>query len=138
MREQPSYGNGAGHGRRMTDSEVEVGKSRFFDPEHRRQRRLGAAQTVLAGGAIAGTAIGGRGVLRSTKALRSVTGVTVKHPDKATAASKTKRTREANAALRGITGSRRDLLLLGGGLASGGGAVAVNRHAESRKGRGWS
>jgi hypothetical protein len=126
---QPSFGNGGkGHGRRQKDepAKEKVGKSRFYDPESRRQRRLGAAQAALAGGAVVGTTLGVRGAAKTTKLVRG------KHPN--ILASPKERAALLQRLGGAVSAQPRDLALLGGGTASGGGAVALHRHAESRRG----
>lgn len=125
---QPSFGNGGkGHGRRQKEEKVEkVGKSRFYDPESRRQRRLGMAEAALAGGSAAGLILGVRGAAKTTKLVRG------KHPNIVGSAKEVAELKHRVG--RAVSAKPRELALLGGGAASGGGAVAVRRHAESRRG----
>ena len=106
-----------------------VGKSRFYDPEHRRQRRLGAAEAGLTGGALAGLALGGRGVVRVSRLARKTQGIVGDSKD----------VKALRSALKhGVAARRQDAALAAGGAAAGIGAYAVNRHAESRRGRAWN
>lgn len=103
------------------------GKSRFYDPESRRQRRLGMYEAGLAGGAVAGLGLGGKGIVRTSRLARKMPGVV---------SEKNQDAQALRAALRhGVAARRKDVALAAGGTASGIGAVALNRHAESRRGR---
>lgn len=85
---------------------------RQFDPEGRRQRRLGSYMT---GGAVlsaAGLATGGRGVVRTTRALRGKT--------------------------RRIAARPRDLAALGVGAASAAGTGGLYNYANDPKRRRYS
>lgn len=132
-----SYGqavNGRRHERqvsRLRKERATIGKARFFDPEHRRQRRLGMAEAALAGGGIAGLVLGGRGAARTTKAIRAM----ATRGDKGTFNATVGGTKKGR---RVLAAAPRELALLSGGAAATGGAVGVRQYAESRRGRGWN
>lgn len=138
---QARYGAGAQRGRRqvLTEEElVELGKSRFFDPEHRRQRRLGMAELALGAGGAAGLLLGGRGIARTSRAARSVTGMSGHSKDDTALLMSLLQRKDGKRRLPTIVARGRDAAAFGGGALSAGGAVGVNRYAESRKGRGWN
>lgn len=120
--------------RRLDDAKArrQFGK-RLYNPEDRRQRRIGMGEAALLGaGGILGFR-GGRGLVRTTRGARKL----------ATFASNMKGAgpRElavANALSRGVTVRRRDLAQLGGGAAGIAGAGALRQHAESRAGRAYN
>jgi hypothetical protein len=112
-----------------------VGKSRFYDPEHRRQRRLGMGQAALTGAGAAGLAIGGRGALKSTKAVRALT---VRAPKGSPKAGSFSIAHGDTPAGKGILAlRRRDAAALAGGTAGLGGALGLRSYAESRRGTAW-
>lgn len=117
---QPRYGNAGTRGRRIDAELEEFTKTRFFDPEHRRQRRLGAAQLALGAGGVAGLAFGVKGARKATKVL-DIGGLP--------------RSKDLKGA---VVMTRRQQAMLAGGTAGVGGAVGVNRYAESRRGRAWT
>lgn len=100
---------------------------RDYDSEDRRQRRLGMAQAATAGAGIAGLAVGGRGVLRSTRAARKVGGLNGTDKD----AINLLRTAHQT----GVVAQRRDLAALGGGLTGVAATGAIRQHAENPKNR---
>lgn len=104
-----------------------VAKARHFDPEHRRQRRIGMGEAALLGaGGIIGFR-GGRGAVKATQQARKVTWAAGKPGQK-----------ELEGALRhGVALRRRDLAQLGGGVAGVTGAGALRQHAETRRGRAY-
>jgi len=96
-----------------------VGKARHYDPEHRRQRRLGAAEAALAIGGVASMARGVHGTRKTTRALSSA--------------------RKLRPGLvRAVAASPQDLAYLGGGTAGVAGAGLVRQHAEGARGRAWN
>lgn len=126
----PRFGTGGGgHGSRITES-VEVSKSRReYDPEHRRQRRLGMGEAVLLGTGGGAAGYGGHGAYRTKQAAGKVTGVTGKD------AKAVKATRDALKS--GLLIRPRHLGALAGGAAALGGAGLLRGHAEKPKGRPW-
>jgi hypothetical protein len=94
------------------------GKSRYYDPESRRQRRLGMYEAGLAGLGATGLVLGGRGAVKTTRSMRAGA-----------------KFRPELKGKKVVSASGRNLAFLGGGVTGVGGAVAVNRHAESRRGR---
>ena len=97
-------------------------KKRDFNPEHRRQRRLGAYQSaLLLGGGLAAQR-GTRGMIKTTRSAR--------------AAAELLRGKKGDvpALSRGILASRRDLAYIGGGTAALTGAEAVRHHSNSKRG----
>jgi hypothetical protein len=83
---------------------------RKYDPEHNRQRRLGAAQAGLGLGGAALLIHGGKGAVKTSRSAK-----------------------------RGIQAARtRDLAQIGGGTAMLGGAAAVNHHAGHSRGKTWN
>ena len=113
-----------------------VAKTRSFDPEHRRQQKLGAATAVLGLGGAAAAVHGGRNIAATTKTARQITGVSTKTAgNQAQMTIKNARLRQA---LRsGVHANKKDLALLGGGTAAIGGGGAVQVHANSRRGKAW-
>lgn len=108
----------------------QVGKARQFDPEHRRQRHIGAAQAALLGaGGVLGFK-GTKGIVGSTRALRAVRGIHGK--DEAAL----KLVRDAMTG-RGVLASPKHLAMVGGGVAGVGGAGALQQHSMSRRGRAY-
>lgn len=100
--------------------------ARYYDPEHRRQRRLGMAEAGLAGGGAAAGAIGVRGVTRDTKKLRDVSVRSVVGAKD----SRLGKTPVGNRAFR-VSGRNGALVLAGG--AGLGAAGVVRQKAEGRK-----
>jgi hypothetical protein len=114
-----------------------VGKSRFYDPEHRRQRRLGMAEAALAGAGAAGLAVGGHGAVKSTKAVRALSTKVPKGGGDGLRAG-TFVTHGKTKAGKGILAlRRRDAAALAGGTAGVGGALGLRSYAESRRGTAW-
>ncbi|HEY5787495.1 MAG TPA: hypothetical protein VIT65_22245 [Microlunatus sp.] len=112
-----------------------VAKSRFYDPEHRRQRRLGMGQAALAGAGATGLVLGGRGAVKSTKAVRDIT---TRVPGKSVkGVSNIKRYGDTESGKRILALRRRDAALLAGGTAGAGGALGLRSYAESRRGGAW-
>lgn len=129
---QNRYGEGGTRGRRMAlPAEELVGK--LYDPESRRQRRLGMAEAGLAGLGAAGLIRGGKGIRDTTRAVRRVQGVTGSkdYAKDVYLARDTLKSRKA------IVANRKDAALAGGGAASLAGAAIVRQHAEGRRGRRW-
>lgn len=108
------------------------GKSRHYDPESRRQKRLGMA--IAASGGVGGALAfrGGRGVVRSTQALAHLkaTGVDGKN----VAAGK----EELKHLGSSIHARRNDVRDLGLGTAGLGSAAGLQTYSNSRRGRPWS
>ena len=104
-----------------------VGKARHFDPEHRRQRRIGMGEAALLG---AGGVLGFRGVSGAVKATKQARKVTW-------AAGKPGQKELEGALRRGVALRRRDLAQIGGGLSGVTGAAALRQHAETRRGRAY-
>ena len=111
-----------------------ISKSRHYDPEHRRQQKLGAATALLTvGGGVAGTK-GVKGALKTTRELRALKTVPtgfVKPGDKASTVGQHKLAQRV-----GMIGAK-DAAWGAGGLAGVGGAAAVQSHANSRRGKAW-
>ena len=96
----------------------EVSKTRNYDPEHRRQRRLGMGQAALLMGGGTSAGFGVKGAMKDTETVRrGVSG--------------------GKNLKRLVAASPRNLALLGGGIAGVGGAGAIQQHANSRRGKGW-
>lgn len=127
-----------------------VGK-RYYDPEDKRQRRLGHAQAATG---IAGTAAAASGVNSiaqdSKKARKKVANLSA---DRETVQrvneelkSRKKKMHPVNAA-SGMTPAQRKTIfavsgrnaaLTAGGLLGVGAATQISRHANSNRGRGWN
>lgn len=143
------YGNGGSRGRRITDAEDEpltdegckisdVGKAaRHYDPEHRRQRRLGVAEAGLLGGGAALIGLGTRGAIKTTKGVRALAhppgGTVFRSKEEADAYNKTKKATGGALAI----GRKRDVAAIGTGAAAVGGAGLVRDKAENRKNGIW-
>ena len=115
---------------------AEVSKTRSYDPEHRRQQGLGAGSALLAvGGGVAGYK-GVKGIVGSTKAAHKATGISAKLTGKPH--EKAEQNRRLLAAVKGgVSGSKRDIALTGGGMAALGGAGGIQAFANSRRGKAW-
>ena len=68
---EPRFGNGGTVGRRMTDDEPVSKRYRDYDPERKRQRQIGAAETAIGLGGAGAAGYGGHRIYRDTKALRA-------------------------------------------------------------------
>ena len=105
--------------------------AKYYDPENRRQRRLGAAEAGLGlSGGYVGLK-GAKGVRQTTRAGRKLTGVAGRTADKEATAT-------ANSVIRGGKGilvRRKNVAQLAGGAALLGGAGLVRQHAEGKHGR---
>lgn len=118
------------HRKYMSELPDTIGKARQYDPEIDRARRYGAAEAALAGaGAVAGFR-GVKGAAKTTKLLRGTHRNIVGSPAELKAIQ--------NRTGKAVGASRKDLAYLGGGAAGVGGAVALNRHAESRRSKPWN
>jgi hypothetical protein len=122
----------------------EFGKTRSYDPEHRRQQRLGAATAVLGIGGLAAATHGGKGAVKTTKLVRGLETRTQVTPSGASltgnnsrANARHRKVGEYNFARRAAMASGKDLAFLGGGTAAVGAAGAVQGHANSRRGKAW-
>jgi hypothetical protein len=105
-------------------------KKRDYNPEHRRQRRLGMAEAALVGGGLFSAVRGGRGIVRTSQLGRKIGGVTAKDKDSV---------RELHSALKhGITARRRDLAYAGGGATAIGAAGGLHAWGEGHRGRAWN
>lgn len=103
--------------------------NKAYDAEHRRQRRYGMAEATLGLAGVAAGARGVRGIRRTTRAAREAGKLTAQW----------KNGKEVTDALsRGVTATRRDLGLAGGGAAGLAGAGLVRAHAEGRRGRAYN
>lgn len=126
------YGSGGVTGRRIVDDREAVEKRyRDYNPEHRRQRRIGMAEAAAVGGGGAALGFGVKGTAKDTKKLRALE---IANPGRSGIT-----TVGASHAGRGaIALSRRNgALVLGGGAALAG-AGALRRWAESNRGRAQS
>lgn len=99
---------GEAHGR-------SVGKAaRYYDPEHRRQRRLGMAEAGLLGAGAASAGLGIKGAIKTTRSLRSA--------------------QKLRPRLTGSVAARkREIAGIAGGTAAVSGAGLVREKAENRK-----
>ena len=124
-----TYSIGA-HDGRVRERRKVTKRYRDYNPEHRRQRRIGAAEATLLGTGGTAAGFGGRGVYRDTKALR---GLELRNIQ-----GKTSGKLGQTAAGRGVVVlTRRNAgLLAGGGLALSG-AAGVRRWAEGNRGRSY-
>lgn len=123
------YSGSGGVGRRVTgdDAPVDVSKAaRYYDAEHRRQRRLGMAEAGLVGGGAAAAGYGGAKITQETKKLRRVS-VRNMVGAKDSALGKTP------IGNRSFRVSGRNGALVAGGLAGIAGAGLVRQKAEGRK-----
>lgn len=132
-----------------------VGK-RYYDPEDKRQRRIGQTQAAASIAGAASTASGVAGIARGTKKARA----TAAAPERG-AATNVRHLFEANDELKVRGGkpkmvhnvkpamteaqrrklysvSRRNAALTAGGLLGIGAATQISRHANSNRGRGWN
>ena len=130
IRHSPKALIGAGGGlayhelKERKNRKANVGKTaRYYDPEGRRQRRLGLAEAALLGTGGALAFRGGRGALKTTKLIR---GATVTGESGGSIVPKK---------LLAVT--RRDLAQLGGGATAIGAAGAVDYHGNHPRGRQW-
>ena len=118
----------------------DIGKDqRYYDPEHRRQRRMGASSTALL---VAGGALGARGG-------RNIARQTVKTRAQATAGAKVLESRvvgpvgladaqaRTKAAGSMVASRKRDLGLLGGAGAAAAGAGTINYQGNHERGKHW-
>jgi hypothetical protein len=115
----------------------DVGKRRReYEPEHRRQRRLGMYEAGLAGGGIGSAGYGAHLIRSDTKKLREsgIRTQTVNDQGK-TVQGKDLKLGKTPVGRGTIKLSRRSGALVGGGLAALAGAGAVRHHAESSRGR---
>ena len=117
-------------------SKAEVSKTRSFDPEHRRQQKLGAATAALAAGGGYAAFRGGRGILATSKHARRATGVESKAVGRPHEKADANR-KLLHAVKSGVTGTKGDFAMVGGGAAGLGGAAGVQVHANSRRGKAW-
>lgn len=142
MGEQSRYGT---HG--------SVGK-RYYDPEDRRQRRVGQAQAIAGAGGAGAAGFGAKGIADDTKKLRQKSGTS----EKGAATNRATLRRLAENAPEGKkpyiadlkpvldSADRKGLLkvtpknaaLLAGGAAGLGAASQITRHVSSSRGRGWN
>jgi hypothetical protein len=119
-------------GRRSAHKEdMKYGLAKYYDPENRRQRRLGAAEAGLglSGGYVGFK--GAKGVRETTRAGRKLTGVVGRSADKDATATANKVVRSG----KGILVRRKNVAQLGGGALLLGGAGLVRQHAEGKHGR---
>jgi hypothetical protein len=86
------------------------------------------AQAATAGAGIAGLALGGRGIIRSTKAARKLKGGVLGSDADALA-------RVRNVHRTGFLATGRDLAYLAGGAGGVGATGAIRQHAEDPKNR---
>ena len=93
---------------------------RSHDPEHGRQRQLGALEAGLGMGGALMLARGARGTRSATRALRAANKTRPKRPIKAS-----------------IAANRSDIAYLGGGTAGIAGAAGTANYARSRHNRPW-
>ena len=115
---------------------AEVSKTRSYDPEHRRQQALGAATAALAAGGGYAALKGGKGIVATSKHARRATGVQSKAVGKPHEKADANR-KLLHAVKSGVTGTKRDFALVGGGAAALGGAAGTQVHANSRRGKAW-
>lgn len=107
---------------RMIVTADEVDKAaRNYNAEHRRQRRLGMTEAGLAGLGAAGMFVGGRGLRKTTKTMRTLAPKIAAQPD------------EVKHLQGAYAGSKRDLAMLGGGAAAVTGAGVTRQKAEGRR-----
>lgn len=127
---------------RVTKALTVVSKTRSFDPEHARQRKMGAASAALGIGGLAAGIKGGKGILATSRSARSMSGVVgpaggvnghaadqVRNHRKITALK--------NSLKHGVSAGGKDLAYTGGGATALGGASAIQHHASSRRGKAW-
>jgi hypothetical protein len=130
------YGGTSGRGRRIIGADTplsdpaiktdEIGKARYYDPEHRRQRRLGAAEAgLLAAGGLA-IGHGTQGAVKSTRALRALKIRSGGKTPSDIPVSRTKVGRLSAAA------SPRELGYIGGGTAAVTAAGEVHRQSGNK------
>lgn len=112
-------------------SKADVSKAaRYYDPEHRRQRRLGAYESGLAGGGLAAAGTGGVRAMRDSKELRDTVVQSNPNPNAKKLAIKDLPKGKGKGALRVTRGNA---ALLAGGTAALAGAGLVRQKAEGRK-----
>ena len=116
------FGKGWGEGNRSVRKLY-----RQYDPEHRRQRRMGNAEAGLTLGGGYAVHRGARGVQRETRELRDT-----KIQDRPT---KPMTSVERKFGRKAIAVSRRNGALVAGGLGAFAAAGGVARHANNNKGR---
>jgi len=132
MHKQDRYGGSGGHGRRISEAELqEVNKAaRYYDPEHRRQRKLGMAEAGLAGGGLAATGVGGTRAFQDSRKLRERVVQSNPNPNAPKVKVKDLPSGAGKGALR-LTKTNAALLL--GGLGATTGAAVVRQKAEGRR-----
>ena len=118
-------------GIKVTRPSASVGKAaRYYDPEHNRQRRLGAAEAGLAGGGTAAMAYGAHGAVVPTKNVRALArppgGVVFRSAEEI-------KTYKAKQKLAGktIAASPKHIAAVGAGAAAVTGAGLIHHKAKS-------
>jgi hypothetical protein len=131
-----AYNQGLAQAQHNVGKSAEFAKTRSYDPEHQRQQAMGAAQAGLAAGGATAAGYGGKGIARSTKRAHSATGVSTRSTGSARARAEA--TRSTLKTIKGgVNAGKKDLALVGGGVAAIGAGAAVRQHANSRRGKAW-
>ena len=112
---------------------------RMYEPEERRQRRIGMAQAVLLGAGAAGVGFGARGIRASTKAAHALKegGAAAKTVEGKKLVSAHQEAASHAIPHRAIVARGRHLGYLGGGTVALGGAAGLRQYAESYRGRAY-
>lgn len=104
--------------------------ARYYDPEHRRQRKLGMAEAGLAGAGLTATGVGGTRAYRDSRELRERVVQSNPNPNSPKLKVKDLPKGAGKGALR-LTKTNAALLV--GGLGATAGAAVVRQKAEGRR-----